>query len=398
MADKSFGVKQLNLIGPSGTPTITSPNNLNVNAVTVAISTDVSIGGQVTSNVIVGTGKSVGIGSTQPQANLTVNGTIQTRQINVTGVSTFAGIATVTGTTFTNQLNVSGFSTFIGNVRFANSSGVSTYVHNIGPSYITGYDTSAGYQNDVYLNFSSVTSNYILRNVGIGTTNPTSALTVGAVGSATTTLTVNGYATIDGVTIKAKNPGYGDNIIISGNPAPGQYTFTGGENVAIGWNSFIQPGAAKQNVALGNYALQDIGDNSTLNDWTGNTGIGYQAGQYCVTTLYNTLIGWRSGRYITSGDQNVVLGSYDGNSGGLDIRTSNNNVVISDGAGNIRLYANSSGNIGIGTTNPTDKLTVRGGDISVGIDTSQGLILTSANGTKYRLIVSDGGTLSTVAV
>ena len=118
MADKSFGVKQLNLIGPSGTPTITSPNNLNVNAVTVAISTDVSIGGQVTSNVIVGTGKSVGIGSTQPQANLTVNGTIQTRQINVTGVSTFAGIATVTGTTFTNQLNVSGISTFIGNVSF----------------------------------------------------------------------------------------------------------------------------------------------------------------------------------------------------------------------------------------------------------------------------------------
>ena len=112
MADKSFGVKQLNLIGPSGTPTITSPNNLNVNAVTVAISTDVSIGGQVTSNVIVGTGKSVGIGSTQPQANLTVNGTIQTRQINVTGVSTFAGIATITGTTFTNQLSVSGVSTF----------------------------------------------------------------------------------------------------------------------------------------------------------------------------------------------------------------------------------------------------------------------------------------------
>ena len=197
MADKSFGVKQLNLIGPSGTPTITSPNNLNVNAVTVAISTDVSIGGQVTSNVIVGTGKSVGIGSTQPQANLTVNGTIQTRQINVTGVSTFAGIATVTGTTFTNQLNVSGISTFIGNVRFANSSGVSTYVHNIGPSYITGYDTSAGYQNDAYLNFSPVTSNYILRNVGIGTTNPTSALTVGG-GTSIRNFYVTGISTFTG--------------------------------------------------------------------------------------------------------------------------------------------------------------------------------------------------------
>ena len=28
MADKSFGVKELNLLNASGTPTVTSPNNL----------------------------------------------------------------------------------------------------------------------------------------------------------------------------------------------------------------------------------------------------------------------------------------------------------------------------------------------------------------------------------
>ena len=43
MADKSFGIKELNLIGASGTPTITSPNNLNLNAGTVAISTDLTV-------------------------------------------------------------------------------------------------------------------------------------------------------------------------------------------------------------------------------------------------------------------------------------------------------------------------------------------------------------------
>jgi len=43
MADKSFGIKELNLIGASGTPTITSPNNLNLNAVNVAISTDATV-------------------------------------------------------------------------------------------------------------------------------------------------------------------------------------------------------------------------------------------------------------------------------------------------------------------------------------------------------------------
>ena len=56
MAEKSFGVKEINLIGASGTPTIESPNNLNLNAVNVAISTNVSIGGtlSVTGNVSVG--------------------------------------------------------------------------------------------------------------------------------------------------------------------------------------------------------------------------------------------------------------------------------------------------------------------------------------------------------
>jgi hypothetical protein len=57
-----------------------------------------------------------------------------------------------------------------------------------------------------------------------------------------------------------------------------------------------------------------------------------------------------------------------------------------------------SGSVGIGTTNPTEKLQVVGGDIRVGVNTSQGVILTSANGTKFRLLVSDSGVLSTVLV
>ena len=48
MADKSFGVKELNLLNASGTPTVTSPNNLNLNANTVAISTSVTVGQNIT--------------------------------------------------------------------------------------------------------------------------------------------------------------------------------------------------------------------------------------------------------------------------------------------------------------------------------------------------------------
>ena len=63
---------------------------------------------------------------------------------------------------------------------------------------------------------------------------------------------------------------------------------------------------------------------------------------------------------------------------------------------NIGIHTTS--NVGIGTTNPSTKLEVQGGDIKVGVNTSEGVILTSPNGTKYRLIVSDVGTLSTVLV
>ena len=85
MADKSFGVRQLNLIG-IGTPTIESADNLNLDANNVAISTNISIGGEVTSNLIVGTGYSVGIGTTNPQYKLHVVG-----NTNIDGTFTVNG-------------------------------------------------------------------------------------------------------------------------------------------------------------------------------------------------------------------------------------------------------------------------------------------------------------------
>ena len=54
MADKSFGLKELSLVKGSGTPTIESTTNLNLNAVNVAISTDVSIGGTCTASKFIG--------------------------------------------------------------------------------------------------------------------------------------------------------------------------------------------------------------------------------------------------------------------------------------------------------------------------------------------------------
>ena len=107
MAEKSFGVKEVNLIGASGTPSITSPNNLNLNANNVAISTNVSIGGtlSVTGNVSVG-----GTLTYEDVTNIDSVGVVTARSgLSVTGGTSFfagaisaAGGITGTATTATN--------------------------------------------------------------------------------------------------------------------------------------------------------------------------------------------------------------------------------------------------------------------------------------------------------
>lgn len=93
MADRAFGVREINIVGSAGTPTISSPNNINLNGINVAISTDLQVGrnvsvvGVLTATTLYGDGSNltgisgggVGVGTT----------TISTESITVSGVSTF---------------------------------------------------------------------------------------------------------------------------------------------------------------------------------------------------------------------------------------------------------------------------------------------------------------------
>ena len=69
MAEKSFGVKEINLIGASGTPTIESPNNINLTAVNVAMSNNASVAGNLSvTGTLAGNGSNL---TNLPAANLT---------------------------------------------------------------------------------------------------------------------------------------------------------------------------------------------------------------------------------------------------------------------------------------------------------------------------------------
>ena len=112
---------------------------------------------------------------------------------------------------------------------------------------------------------------------------------------------------------------------------------TGTENTAIGAASLRNNTTGGNNVAVGRSALNQ---NTTASN---NTAVGYQAAYSNTTGTYNTFIGHQSGYFVTTGSKNTVLGRYDGNGGGLDIRTLSNYIVLSDGDGNPQAYCDTSG-------------------------------------------------------
>ena len=125
MADKSFGVKQLDVLG-TGTPTISAPNILNLDCHTVAISTSITIGenltvsgnvdlgnassdtisltGVVDTNIIPSADGSKDIGSNSVRFANGYFDTVYGSGANLTNLPTIAGIWTVTNNSASNYV------------------------------------------------------------------------------------------------------------------------------------------------------------------------------------------------------------------------------------------------------------------------------------------------------
>ena len=228
--------------------------------------------------------------------------------------------------------------------------------------------------NNVAIESSQINSSGVLQPAGGGTgVNITSSdlsvngLTVGKGGGAVSTNTAVGASALTSNTTASNNTAVGytsgySNTTGAANASFGAYSLynntTGGQNTALGATSLYTNSTGSSNTAVGEEALRL---NTTASN---NTAVGYQAGYsnttgggnggqntfigdtagYSTTSDQNTFVGRSSGYAVTTGRKNTILGMYNGNQGGLDIRTASNYVVLSDGDGNVKGVFDNSGN------------------------------------------------------
>jgi hypothetical protein len=181
------------------------------------------------------------------------------------------------------------------------------------------------------------------------------------------------------------------------------YYNNGSYNTAIGRQALLNNTTASNNTAVGYQAgysnttgifNTNFGNQAGYSNTTSqrNTLIGHFSG-YSVTGGYNTFAGQNSGYLITTGTKNTILGSYSGNQGGLDIRTSSNNIVLSDGDGNLRVWADSDSRVRVPDGSNFD--TYFNNDGGYGKQLTFGN--TYGGGKGYAIFQYNGGTIGSIS-
>lgn len=238
--------------------------------------------------------------------------------------------------------------------------------------------------------------------IGIGTQTPTAQL------ETTANILVNSITI--GAGIGADTVIIGQNAL-SGNGGAGNY------NTAIGAQAMASQsgGFPQSNVAVGRQALQNIDDANfnaalgaysmrSLSTGSNNTSVGSSSLSNNTTGDNNIAVGYNAGNLLSSNSPNFTPSNsiFIGNDTRAEAIGQTNQIVI--GADAVGRGSNTTvlGNSATTETRIWGKLDVPTGGIDsygdIEIDLGQGLILSSPNGTRYRIVVSDLGALSATLV
>ena len=256
---------------------------------------------------------------------------------------------------------------------------------NISSGYEALYSNTTGYRNTAIGSYALFTNTAGNENTASGR----SALYNNTTGNLNTALGIN---TLYSNTTGYQNTASGINTLYSNttgyhNTALGAWSLyfntTGQQNTALGRSALNRNTTGIRNTASGSFSLFS----NTTGDY--NTALGRSALYSNTGGSQNTAIGVNAGYNLTSGTKNIMIGtnsyapidngSYQLNIGNLIYGTSLN------GNGNTI----SSGNIGIGTTSPSQKLTVNGNIMT----SAGGAIIANSGGNGYIFLTTANGSL-----
>jgi hypothetical protein len=264
-----------------------------------------------------------GVGGVQI-SSVDTSGSLDIKSGTTTIVSITSAGAAVTGTlSSTSGTTIQGITVGKGGGAVATNTAVgvsalaanTTASDNTAVGYQAGYSNTTGIRNTASGYQSLYTSSIGNYNTAMGW----KALNL-STGDSNTGL---GYTALLNTSTGTNNTAIGE--------SPLQSNTTGSFNTAVGVASLKSNTTASYNTAVGYQAGYSF--NTTSNTY--NCFIGDRAGYSATTGTANTYVGaGGSGYYMTTGSKNTILGAYNGNQGGLDIRTASNIIVLSDGDGN----------------------------------------------------------------
>jgi len=396
---------------------------------------------EVGTNLIVAdpTTLSVGIGTTFPRYTLHTLGGIGATFATITGVGTIGNIVLSGGVSAGSSQGVAG--------QYLVRTGDGVTWQSFPTTRTTSTQTATAAQTffvfayivgllDVYVNGVKLTAAEFVATDGASVTITQPCFggeTVEFIAYSTVSAGV-GYTGINGITVQNSGITTGNGLSITSINFTGAGVAVAGSGVGVTvtiagaggsgtnyWSKTAVGINTLSNVGIGTTnptnTLTVSGPNATIqiNDTANNASTTITYGSIIlnstgyITQLGNTLT-FRAG---LSGASSYLFDNYYGGfphelffidtNGGIRV-AGNANIAgftttarLNVGTGGTVITTTSGGRVGIGTTNPTESLHV-GGNARVGINTSQGVILTSPDGTKYRLFVENGGTLKTIAV
>jgi len=259
--------------------------------------------------------------------------------------------------------------------------------------YTTSFGNTTGFGATTLLVYNPSTG-----NLGIGTTNPTTRISIaGTTGISFGDRNIRLGNINTGRAITSGVDNFFAGYFAGQNNVTGSYNNFFGVNAGLTnnsgfYNNFFgyQAGYSNSSGSNNNFFGQSAGFSNTGGD---NNFLGQLAGINNTSGSYNNFFGYRAGNNNNSGSSNIFLGQ----DAGFNNVTGSQNIVIGYnqntsilngsnqlviGAGNTAwIHGNSSYNIGIGTTRPTSRLSVVGDGNFTGIITATGGFVGGLTGT-----------------